>query len=129
MRSITAPSTIRKTLLVVAAMLMILLALTPVTPASATGFGVWACDPYWYRAYSGESMAGGNTWAYTDEGTDNCGTVGVKEKYRLWDGGPTSWTAWKYDAEYARVSPGGIGVAGAHYVSGYSGWPSYTHYT
>jgi hypothetical protein len=111
MRSITAPSTIRTTLIgvVVLAMLAIMLVIVPVTPASATGDMVWSCDgPNWWRSYRGFSKAGSGTWAYTEEQNDDCGTVGVQESYRLYPGGPTYWSDWDFDGFRAEIFPGNI---------------------
>ena len=131
MRSITVPPTTRRTAtgVIITALLGVLLVLAPVPPASATGGSTWDCDNgQWNSFYMGYSKAGSDTYATTSDIGSDCGSLKVKESYRIYPGGPVYWTGWVAGEGFVRVDPGNIGATGAHWASGVVGGP-YTHYT
>lgn len=116
----------RKTASTVTATLGLVALIAFATPADALGQRTEPCGVHPGGSYVGESTTKAAT---TSQGAVNaCGDVGVRARYKTYEGSPVYLSSWKYGALSAKSTPGNIMVGGDHKVTD-GGWAFINSFT
>ena len=97
--------------------LSITLVISIAAPAVALGRRTEPCNSS--GSYVGESNS---TYAETWQNSNLfCGDMGVRARYKTYEGSPVYLSSWKWGQKSARSTPGNIMVGGDHQAPG-AGW-------